>query len=452
MLGAILFAGLPFVFIYLYKQFKTPETGLWISLVICCISAGLTRYIPAPWGLTIDIFLFLSFVAFLFMQEKGERWSYLSHDYVKFSLVWFGFMVIELANPESRSMVAWFYSMRSIGIDMILSVVLVFLFLRDEKHFYKFVNLICWLTLAAAIWGMRQKFLGTDAAENRWLAKEENGSTHLLFGVLRTFSFHSDAGQFGGNMAMMTTIGGVLALGPHPLKTKIFYAATALFAFIGFGISGSRGALVAPAVGGIVFLFMQRNFPILILGLVIGGGAYGMLKYTMAFQNVEAVRRMRTGLDPDNPSLHARFRNQKTYRKYLASRPIGAGIGSAGYWGKRFSPGTVPAETPTDSYFVRIWAEMGIIGLLLNIAILGYWIGRAGNIIWNLRDPILANMCLALFCGFIGMIFSSYGNQILSGFPTNMMLYIGSSLVCLAPLYERQRLKRIQESLQVEAS
>jgi len=432
-------AGLPLAGAFLVWKFKQPRIGLWITLGLCCVSAGLTRYIPLPWGLFIDIFLALTWIAFLFQRFSDTDWSPLRHDFMLFIAIWFAFMVAELLNPEAKSFLAWFYAMRSIGIDMIMAISLVFLLFRHHSYLGKFIDFICWFSILAVLWGMRQKFIGTDAAEDRWLAKEENGSTHILFGSLRTFSFHSDAGQFGGNMAMMCLTAGILALGPWSFWKRNFYAITALLCLIGFGISGSRGALVCPAVGGIVFLFMKKNFKILIIGFLIGGSLFYTLKYTFAFQGVEAVRRMRTAMDPDNPSLQTRLRNQKTYRKYLSSRPIGAGIGAAGYWGKRFSPGSVPAETATDSYYVRVWAEMGIAGLLLNVALLGYWMGRTGNLIWNIKDPVLENQSMALYCGAIGMFFSSYGNQILSGFPTNMFIYYGMTLCVMLPLFEKQR-------------
>lgn len=434
-------AAIPFVGAYLVWHFTRPIIGLWITLGLCTVSAGLTRYIPLPWGLFIDIFLALTWLTFIFQRFTYTDWSPLNNDFMKFVLIWFGFMCIEIVNPEAKSFVAWFYAMRSIGIDMLMTIGLIFLLMPHHRYLTKFLNLICWITILAALWGMRQKFIGTDAAEDRWLAKEENGSTHILFGSLRTFSFHSDAGQFGGNMAMMSLMAGILALGPGSIWKRLFFATTSLFALIGFGISGSRGALVCPAVGGIVFLFMKKNFKILVIGFIFGGSLFYMLKYTHAFQGVEAVRRMRTAMDPDNPSLQTRLRNQKTYKRYLSTRPIGAGIGSAGYWGKRFSPGSVPAETATDSYYVRVWAEMGIIGLLLNIAFLGYWIGRAGNIIWNLRDPVLTTQATAIFCGAIGMFFSSYGNQILSGFPTNMYIYFGMTFTVMAQRFENQRIE-----------
>ncbi|MCI4671011.1 MAG: O-antigen ligase family protein [Bacteroidia bacterium] len=441
LLAAMGFAALPLVGAYLVWHFTQPQIGLWIALGLCTVSAGLTRYIPLPWGLFIDIFLALTWLTFIFQKFSYTDWSPLNHDFMKFTLVWFGFMCFELVNPEAKSFVAWFYAMRSIGIDMIMTIGMIFLLLPHHKNLTKFINFICWISILAAIWGMRQKFIGTDAAENRWLAKEENGSTHILFGSLRTFSFHSDAGQFGGNMAMMTLVAGILAMGPGSIWRRGFFAITSVLCLVGFGISGSRGALVCPAVGGIVFLFMKKNFKILILGFIVGGSLFYTLKYTFALQGVEAVRRMRTAMDPDNPSLQTRLRNQKTYRRYLATRPIGAGIGSAGYWGKRFSPGSVPAETATDSYYVRVWAEMGIIGLLFNIAFLGYWIGRAGNIIWHLRDPVLIAQTTAIYCGAIGMFFSSYGNQILSGFPTNMYIYFGMTFTVMARTFEQQKIE-----------
>jgi hypothetical protein len=434
-------AALPLVVAYLIWQFTSPQIGLWISLTLSCLSAGLTRYVPMPWGLSIDIFLVLSWIAFLFKRYSYTDWSPLSHDVMKAGAIWMGFVLLEIVNPEARSFAAWFYAMRAIGLHILLIYGLVFLLFRHHTHFVQFINFICWISIFAAVWAMRQKFIGTDAAEDRWLASAENASTHILFGSLRTFSFHSDAGQFGGNMAMMILVGGILALGPAPLGKKILYWVVAVTTLIGFGISGSRGALICPAVGGLVYLVMTKNFKILLAGIFAMLAVYSFLKYTTLLQNVEAVRRMRTALDPDNPSLNSRLRNQKTYRRFLANKPIGAGIGSAGYWGNRFSPGTIPATTPTDSYFVRIWAETGIVGLLLNIGLLGYWMGRAGNILWNTRDPVLWAQGTALLCGYAGMIASSYGNQILSGFPTNFFMYYGMPLVAMIPMYERQKIE-----------
>lgn len=450
---ALAMIGLPLVFGYLAWQFADPSFGLWTAFISSFFATGLTRYVPAPLGLTLDIFLALAWIGTLFKRFNHTDWSPLHNGMMALVVAWFGLIFIEIGNPEARSFVAWFFAMRGVGLYMLMTFGLVFMYCRHYSHLERFLRTICWISIMAAIWGIRQKFIGTDAAEDKWLAVEGNRTTHILFGSLRTFSFYSDAGQFGASMAHVTLMAGILGLGSNNMKDRIFYFVTAGLCLVGFGISGTRGALIVPAFGGITYLLMKKNFKILIIGVTMGLGCFVFLKYTTALQNVEAIRRIRTGLDPDNPSLQTRFRNQKTYRKYLATRPIGAGVGSAGYWGKRFSPGTVPAETATDSYFVRIWAELGIVGLLLNMTWLGYWIGRAGNNIWNLRDPKLTSLATAYFCGVVGIMASSYGNQVWSSLPTGMIMNFGMPMLILLPLYEKQieeEQKALSESTRVK--
>jgi O-antigen ligase len=301
------------------------------------------------------------------------------------------------------------------------------------------------------LWGLRQQIFGTDAAEDHWLWVEDHQDEHILFGVLRVFSFYSDAGQFGSSQAMMSLLCGIIALGPGSLKTRLWYGFAALMTFIGFAISGTRGALAIPAAGGILYLIMTKNFKILIIGLVVGGTIFGVLKYTTAFHGVEQVRRMRTALDPDNPSLQSRFRNQQTYRKYLSSRPIGAGVGTAGYWGNRFSPGTIPAETPTDSWYVKIWAETGIIGLCFHVFWIGYFLGKGGNITWNLRNQQLRAKIMGIYSAVGGVVIASYGNQILGQMPTGIIICIALPVIWLAPLYDEELMKKEEAEARVLA-
>ncbi|MEL6698496.1 MAG: O-antigen ligase family protein [Bacteroidota bacterium] len=432
---------LPGVFGFMYFLFQYPVIGVWGSFCLSFIAAGLSRYVPIPWGLFLDGLLTLGWIALLFKNFKFTDWSPLNNGLMLVCCAWFGLILLEIVNPDAKSIVAWFYAMRTIGLQTLMMFGLIFMLMRHVKDYRRMLNVMIWFSIAGALWGMKQKFLFLDGAENRWLNTGENGNTHILFGVLRAFSFYSDAGQFGASMAMMTLVAGILALGPYKITKQIWYGALSVLFLIGFGISGTRGALAVPAVGGLVYLIMRRNFTILLLGCAVGGGMFGILAYTTAFQSIEPVRRMRTAMDPDNPSLQSRLRNQRTYRRYLSTRPIGAGIGSAGYWGKRFSPWTIPARTPTDSYFVRIWAETGFIGLMLNIYFMGYFMGKVGNDIWSIRDPVLKNQTMAIFCGAAGIIASSYGNQVFSSFPTSMIMNAFMPLCWMVPLYDQQLLE-----------
>lgn len=134
---------------------------------------------------------------------------------------------------------------------------------------------------------------------------------------------------------------------------------------------------------------------------------------------------MRTALDPNEPSLMVRIRNQEFLGYQLESKPLGAGIGSSGFWGNRFSPNTVFAQTATDSYYVRVWVETGIIGLSLHLIMLGYFLGAGGHRVWHTIDPVLKHQRASLLCGYAGMLFASYGNGVFNQFPTAL-------IICLA--------------------
>ncbi len=444
-IGIALIAA-PFAIAFIIALFRNPNLGLTTSLIMAFAASGLSRYVRGvPWGMTIDVFLFLSWLGVLFLKFRETDWTPIRNDLMWLTLLWFGYVFMEIANPESRTPVAWFYAMRGIGFYWLLGFGIAFFYYRKAKDLDKFLNLITYISVFGTIWGLRQQIFGTDEAEDYWLWVEDHQDEHVLFGKLRVFSFYSDAGQFGASQAMMALLCGIIAIGPGTLKKRLWYAFAGIMTFVGFGISGTRGALAVPAAGGILYLIMTKNFKVLVLGLVAGGSVYGMLKYTSMLQGVEQVARMRTALDPDNPSLLTRFRNQKTYRNYLKSRPIGAGVGSAGFWGQRFSPGTVPAETPTDSWYVKIWAETGIVGLLFHVYWVGYFLGKGGNITWNLRNQNLRYKIMALYSAIGGVAIASYGNQVLGQMPTGIIICVAMPVIWLAPLYDEELEKKEEE-------
>lgn len=422
LLMGLITIALPLLIGTLVLLLKSPQLGLYLSLVMAFISSGIARYIDGPWGLTIDIILFISFLGVVFNNARNGNFKHANVDLVFLNIAWFTYLCLELVNPQSIGFEAWFYAMRGIGFYTLLSSVIVFIYVRTSKDIDSIIKWTIALSVIGTIWGLRQNFIGVDAAEYRWLYDENHFEEHVLFGVLRVFSFYSDAGQFGASQAMITLFSVIIALGPYSTRTKIISIIIAILSLIGFGISGTRGALAVPAIGGIAYLIFVKNFKILSTGLISILIVFYILKYTFLFQGVAPVQRMRTALDPNNPSLLVRLENQKTFHNYLKDKPMGGGIGSAGFWGARFAPNTLLARTATDSWFVKIWAETGIIGILMHFFILAYIIGRTGYIVWNLKDPKLKNKMIAIYCSVLGILGSSYGNQVFGQMPTGMIM------------------------------
>ncbi|WP_295792944.1 hypothetical protein [Mucilaginibacter sp.] len=429
--------AIPFVIIYLVLLSRSPKIGLYTVLNLGFFANGLIRYSTAPFGLSLDIFLLLSLIAAL-SKSTSRNFKYLKNPFVYGLVVWTAFTFFEIINPEARSFAAWFYSVRGTSLYMIQLVILTILLLNEPKEIKTFIKVWIVWSLIACLWGLKQQFLGVNHAEQVWL---DAGAykTHILFGRLRVFSFYSDAGQFGAAMGHIALVCLILSFGPVKFKQKLLLWGLSGLFFWGMSVSGTRGALFVPLSGIMVYLFLTKNFKILSVGVLVVGLLFGALKFTNVGAGNYQIQRMRSAMDPNDPSLQVRLTNQKKLSAYLASRPIGGGIGSAGSWGQRFSPGTLLAETPTDSWYVRIWAETGIVGLWVHLGMIFTFIIAGTVMIFKMKnDKMLRQMAMALFAGFVGIAFASYGNQVLGQAPTGVVTFMSLAFVWLAYRWDKR--------------
>ena len=415
---------------------KQASLGLWLGLHMAFAAIGMTRYVPGPLGLSVDALLALTILGIFFHHKKHQPikiWNAVT----VIIFIWFMFTVFQVFNPESRSTVAWFYAVRGVSFYMLAIIPLVFILFRKRSDLNTF--LLIWLgwSVVASLYGMKQLYIGLNSAENVWLAAG-NDSTHILHGKLRVFSFYSDAGQFGAAMAHAFLVSGILTLGAKTMKHKIFLGIVSAICLWGMMISGTRGALFVPASGFFLYFFLSKNFKILALGILVAGACFFVLKYTFIGQGNYQIQRMRSALDPNDPSLQVRLENQRKMKDYLASRPLGGGIGSSGYWGLRFSPNTFLAQTPSDSWYVKIWAETGMVGLSLHIAMLLSILALCTYRVWQVKETWLRQIGLALVSGMFGIMLASYGNQVLGQNPTGSVIYLSIAFAFMLPRWDAE--------------
>jgi hypothetical protein len=428
--GAATLIVLPFVIAYLIAIFKFPALGLYSVLFCCFFLNGLGRYVNAgPLGLLIDIFLILTLLAEFFKSFDSGPWPDMKRNPILIAIyVWGAYCLMEFFNPEAKSKEAWFYAMRAVILYLVLIVMLGIILMRTEKHLDRVLRIWTLFSVVATLWGARQLFVGLDRYEQAWM-DSGNAITHILFGKLRVFSFYSDAGQFGAAMGHIGLICILLAIAKLPTLKRIFYIVCGLFCLWGMAISGTRGALFVVMAGFMCYLGMSKNYKMLVVGGMIAVSFFVMLKYTKIGQSNYQINRMRTGLDPNDPSLQLRLINQAKLRGYLASRPIGGGIGSAGFWGIRFSPGTFLAVTALDSWYVKIWAECGVVGLYVHLGMLLTFMIYFGLRLWYIPPCLLRDKMVALYSGMFGILVACYGNQLLGQLPTNVVVYLSISFL-----------------------
>lgn len=430
---------LPVIIIFLVSLFRKPETGLWTLFTVNYFVLGVTRYIPQPLGLTIDSLLVLTHLAVFFKYfSQKEIYSNARSDLMVLAAVWYLYALFQLVNPEAVSRAAWFYAMRGVSLHAVLTIPLVFMLANKYRNLNAFLHLWLIFALSAIVKGLIQKYIGLDPWEQKWL-DEGGAQTHLLFGKLRIFSFFSDAGQFGATSGHAGVVFSILALNSKSMRNRAIYGGAALLFFYGMLISGTRGAIAVPLGGFVFYIILRKNIRLIIMGGILGILLYIFIFYTSIGQGNYDINRMRTAFDKDNPSLQVRLENQRKLKTYMASRPFGGGIGSSGSWGQRFSPTTFLANTPTDSWYVMIWAEQGIIGLMLHLGILFFILIKSASIImFRLKDPWLIAQCQGLAAGFFGIMLASYGNGILGQMPTGILLYMSWAFLFLSPKYDKE--------------
>jgi hypothetical protein len=444
--GVALVTALFFGGIYIYILFKNPILGFYMTIGIDFVILGVGRYIQIdlPIGFSVDGSIILTFLAIIFSKFR-ERvdWSPANNYSIILAAIWLVYFMFELVNPEARMVAPWI-SGRGVGFYYLFFAILTFMFINTNKRLDTFLYVWGVFSILATLKGIGQMVFGVDAAEQAWL---DNGGnvTHILFGKLRVFSFFSDAGQFGGNQGYAGVVFIIYSMAKKGLP-KIFFITVGILGIYGMLISGTRGAIAVPFAGFMTFFVLKKNIKVLSFGVLSVVLLFVFFKFTMIANGNDQIRRMRTGFDADNPSMQVRRNNQAILKGYLASRPFGGGIGHAGDKAQRFLPNAFLSHVATDSWYVMIWAEMGIIGLTLHLIILFFVIGMASfKVMFRIRDPITKLKMSALISGMAGIMVASYGNAVLGGLPTALLIYASMALMSKPEIFEDNNAEKESE-------
>lgn len=436
--------AMPLVLTYIYFICLNPKIALIGMFILNYFILGFARYVKGiPYGMVIDFHLFLALLVLFFQSFfKDVHWEKAKNPLFALAIIWFGWIVFQLFNPMATARPLWFQSMRGIGLYMFLIIPLVFILFDKIKDLERFFKIWAVLAIFASIKGIVQKHIGLDPWEQAWL-NGPGSDTHLLFGKLRVFSFFTDAGQFGGSQGHAGVIFSILALNEKKSKkTRLLYAIAGGLALFGMMISGTRGAIAVPIMGFGLYTILQKNVKVMIAGAILGISVLVFFKYTTIGNGNYTINRMRTAFNPEDKSLQVRLENQRKLKKYMASRPIGTGLGSTTGAAKRYAPGSLAAQVPTDSWYVMIWVEQGIVGLFLHLFILLFIVLKSSYVIFfRLKDPWVKAQMSALVAGIWGIMVASYGNAVLGQLPTGPIVYASMAFLFMAEKFDKEEEK-----------
>ena len=176
---------------------------------------------------------------------------------------------------------------------------------------------------------------------------------------------------------------------------------------------------------------------------------YIFFAFTTIGQSNSSIRRIRTAFNPTKDASYiVRKENQKKLATYLKYKPFGEGLGLSGDGlGVKIST-RFTTSIPTDSWYVKIWVETGIVGLILYLSMIFFTIGWGGWIIaTQIKDLELKGLLSGLLCGIFGMFINAYANSFWGQFPTMIIAFMGLTFVLNGPYFDKEiRIKKLTVS------
>ncbi|MFT4094891.1 MAG: O-antigen ligase family protein [Niabella sp.] len=426
-------------FIYLIFVFREPFNGLIGAIVYCFFFYVLGREIDGgiPYGMGIEILLGVTLLSVWYNADKMD-FSLLKSNLFFLMLFWFILSILEIANPAGASMQGWLQEIRGVALVPFMLVCLGLLLINNLKRVKLFVILILTFSLIGALNGIKQKHIGLSAGEQRWL-DAVGYITHILGGNLRIFSFYSEAAQFGASMGQFVSLAIVLALGVKMWNRKVFLILCGGILFYGMLISGTRGALFALLVSAVFSIFLTKRIRVIFSGGIVLMLFFCFLKFTTIGNTNYGIFRLRSAVNPQDKSLNLRFSNQQKLSDYLSSRPFGGGLGVIGAFGHAFNSDKYLSTIEPDSYWVKLWAEYGIVGFTLWFCMMMYFLGSITGIVWKTRDPNLRVKLCGLGGSVAGLFACSYGNEVMNNMPSSLVIYLSLAVLFNAPRLDKEQ-------------
>lgn len=433
----ILFFLLPLLFLLIIYCLSSPISCFFLLYIASYLVMGVGRYIilPLPAGVILDLLILFNFLCLSLHYIRGNPLGKLYYNpFLFISMLWMIFCLLEIINPMS-TFANWITTVRSIGMHIVFFQLLVFLCLDNLEKLRVFFGLWGILILLGALKAIGQKYIGLDRFESSWLYTF-GAHTHVIYSGIRYFSFFTDAANFGCHMGLGIVVFTILAFYEKDANRRVFYIAVALLAVYGLMISGTRAAMAVPFVGFAFFIILVKEWKWIILGISLLVLAFSFFNLTTIGNSNADIRRMRTAFSfSDDASFNVRLENQKKMRSFMSDHPFGIGLGGS----KHANQGDVMHGIATDSSFVFIWVETGIIGLILYI-LMCLTILSFGTyyVLFVLQDNRIKSIAAASTTGLAGIMVAGYANEVLHQMPTGQTVYILMGIIMLSPVIDKK--------------
>ncbi len=435
LLFVIAMAVIPFTIAFIVNA----EFGILALLTISYVLFYIMRLgISFPLGTLMDALHVLLLIGMLIRIKKEKNTKILRGAGSVMVIVWIGYNLLALFNPEAASRMAWLYTVRSMAFVMMLYFVFLYQ-IRSAAFIRKFLKLWLFLALVGSLYAINQEYRGFSSHELAYLSSDPR-ITELYFidGHWRKFSIFSDPMVYAFNMAIASILCISLIAMPfvRPMR-KIVLAIGAVLFFVTMLYSGTRSAYVLVPAALVLLAIFRYNRITLIVSAIAGVCAL-ILIYMPTDEPL--LLRFQTAFRPsEDASFNVRKINQRLIQPYLQSHPLGGGLGSTGVWGQRFSPNTFLANFPPDSGYVRVAVELGWVGLLIFCSMMFVFLRTGINNYYLIKDPELKSYCMAMVLVLFALNIANYPQEALVQFPTSILFVMAAATVQVCYRLDREK-------------
>ena len=444
LIAAVCITLLPLLLIVIFASFINRIYAFLLLFVINYFIPLVPHYANGQTlGVLMDAAIVFNLVAIVtsFLTEKHQLGN-LSKELIAVILVWGIYCLTEILNPRMIDTSAWMSSIRGMALYFLFIVILVQLSVKDFNGVRLILAVWSVLVLISFVKVLYQQLIGWTPGDVFFLNAMDGKRTHIIYYGTRYFSIFSDAANFGGSMGMASVV--FLAAGTHTksLGKKLYYWIVAGTAIYGMFVSGTRSALVVPVAGILLYLALIRDIKKMIPVSLILALAICFLAFTDIGGSYAVIRRARTVFDrEEDQSYLTRKENQAQLRELMKNLPMGNSLGMSAGRAHNYGDYSALTEIPTDSWFVQVWVETGIIGQIIYFLMMGFiFIKGAIIIFFRLKKPEIRGICAGMLAGVAGLFVMSSNNEVFTQFPNGIIVYTLIALVFMS-----EKLEKMQE-------
>lgn len=428
----------PIAFMLCVTALRNPMFSYIMYAFIVCYFAAIYRYTGIS-GLSVilDVFLLICLFSIILNVANNHSFPWLLgvNMLTLMYAIWLVVCLLQILNPHDRNIDI--INLESVFFTVPATYILSGILLNSPKKLRMTLLLIGIYVITAALKLYWQKMRGWDSTEMAWLS-EGAWHTHILQSGVRYFSFFSDAGNFGAIMGMFTIAFAIITFNISSKYYRVFFFVVTVLSGVGLMMSGTRGAMIVPFAGLTLYLLLSKNIKITVVSSILGILVFCFFYFTDVGESNVFIRRMRTAFRPtEDASFNVRRENQKRFAYYLNDKPFGVGLGGQIIDKEGLMELDEPF-IPTDSHYVGIWVETGIVGLCVYLILLSAIIIRGCYIVmFRIQNKELRNVLAALLCAVFGLWVSGYVNRAMGFHPGRLLVAAFLSFVLNGPYLEK---------------